>query len=204
MGFKKFSIALVLMVTALAACLFAQTQAPSDIAPASSTAPQSNAIKATDSQTVSVFGEAGAYNGNQILGGLGLAVDVGAGQQVFGMLADQTGPNVAQNAQILFGVKSNYPSFKVNGQRIVPFSIIAYGASIASLKTLTIKPPTSLSLSATTVTSIATGAGLAQQYAVGMQITFKDSTTVGIGASLDSSLSGWRGQPFLFIGHTFK
>ena len=173
--------------------------------PASPTAQQSKAAStASDSQTVSVFGEAGATTGNQILGGVGVAVNAGAGQQIFGMLATETGAAVAQKSQVFIGVKSDYPAMTISGHKLVPFSLISYGASIESLKTLTIKPPTSLALTATTVTSIATGAGLAQQYAGGLEFTSASGVTIGVGAMGADSQGGWSVYPFIFVAKTFK
>lgn len=154
-------------------------------------------------QTVTGFVELGAASKDQIVGGVGAAVSVGAGQSVFGMLATQSGANIVQNSQVLIGVESEYPGKTIKGYKVTPFSIVAYGASISSLSTITIKPPTSLALSAATVTSIATGAGLAQQYAGGVKTTLKNGLIVGLGFLGDKTQSGWSAYPFAFVGKRF-
>jgi len=148
------------------------------------------------------FSEAGASAGNNLLGGLGIAMDAAAGQQIFGQIALETGTGVAQSSQLLIGVKSNYPGFTTSGRKFTPFSIVAYGASIQSLATSKITPPASLGLNASTVTSIGTSAGFAQQYAAGVS-TLIGSWNAGIGVSGDKAVSGWTGYPFAFVSREF-
>jgi hypothetical protein len=148
------------------------------------------------------FGEAGAATGNNLLGGLGIAMDAAAGQQLFGEIALETGSSPGQSTQLLIGVKSNYPVVTLKGRKFTPFSIVAYGASIQSLAKSQIVPPASLGLNATTVTSIGTGAGFAQQYAAGLQTPI-GSWNVGVGFSGDKITSGWKGYPFLFVAKRF-
>jgi hypothetical protein len=147
------------------------------------------------------FGEAGASTGNNLLGGLGIAMDAAAGQQIFGEIALETGSGVAQSSQLLIGVKSNYPSITKKGRMFTPFSIVAYGASIQGIAKAKLIPPASIGLNATTVTSIGTGAEFAQQYAAGVQ-TQIGSWNVGVGFSGDKT-SGWKGYPFAFVSREF-
>lgn len=165
-------------------CTFAQT------------APQST--PETSSQSWSWFSEAGAASNNNLLGGLGIAMDAGANQQIFGEIALQTGSAPGQSSMLLIGVKSNYPSITRQGRKFTPFSIVGFGASIDSLAKKQISPPSMLGLNASTVTTIGTSAGLAEQYAAGVE-TAIGSWNVGIGMSGDKTGSGWKGHPFVFL-----
>jgi hypothetical protein len=182
----------IVELSILLACQFyltAQTTTPADPAAASNPA------------SWSWFGEAGASTGNSLLGGLGIAMDAAAGQQIFGEIALETGSDVAQSSQLLIGVKSNYPTITEKGRKFTPFSIVAYGASIQSIAKSKIVPPASLGLNATTVSSIGTGAEFAQQYAAGVQTPI-GSWNVGVGFSGDKT-NGWKGYPFAFVSREF-
>jgi hypothetical protein len=146
------------------------------------------------------FSEAGAASGNNISGGLGIAMDAKAGQQLFGEIALET--DVAQSSQLLIGIKSNYPGVTIRGHKLTPFSIVAYGASIQSLTKPGALSQISLGSGSPTIASIATSAGFAQQYAGGIE-TPVGSWTLGIGFSGDKTASGWKGLPFIFLGKSF-
>lgn len=204
MVLKKFRWLVVLAILSISSLRADSPDTPNQ--PASATPQHTQAASpapTSSDQTVSVFAETGAYTGNQILGTVGVSVSIAGNQEIFGAIGTMTGAAVAQNSQVLFGIKSNLPSFTSHGYKVTPFSIVGYGASIESLKTLKVSPPAGAGLNASTVTSIATQAGLAQQYAFGFQTVVK-GFTVGIGGIGDRSVSGWSGYPFVFIGKTLK
>ncbi len=147
------------------------------------------------------FTEAGATAGNSLLGGLGVAIPVAGGQQIFGEVALQTGSGIGQSSTLLIGVKSNYPGITYKARKYTPFSIVAYGASIQSLVKSKIVTPASIGLNAATVNSIGTSAGFAQQYAAGFE-TKLGAWNLGFGVSGDKAVSGWKGYPFLFLSRS--
>jgi hypothetical protein len=196
-------------LTITAACLISLTAAlaQSTTSPPASPPPQlppatSAAPAAAVSPGASWFTEAGATSGNGLLGGLGVAIPVAGGQQIFGELALQTGSGVGQSSTLLIGVKSNYPSITVESHKLTPFTIVAYGASIQNLVKSKIVPPTAIGLNAAAVTSIGTSAGFAQQYAAGFE-TKLGSWNLGVGVSGDKVVSGWKGYPFVFLSRSF-
>lgn len=179
----------------------AQTIAPSTAAPTSSPTPAASPVPPV-STSWSFFSEAGAAAGNNLAGGLGIAMDAAANQQVFGEIQMETGKLPAgQATSILFGDKSNYPAITVKGRKVTPFSIVAYGASIDTLKTIKFAPP-SAGLSATSITQFGTSAGLAQRYGAGFE-TLVRSWTVGFGYSLQKTGMGWGKYPFVYFGRAF-
>jgi len=184
---------------ALSVALLAQAAPPEAPAPV----PSVVVVASPPPATWSWFGEAGASTKDSLLGGLGIAMDLAAGQQIFAEAALQTGEKISQSSTLLIGVKSNYPAITFNQRKYQPFSIVGYGASITSLlKDKTISPPASLGLNAATVTSIGTSAGFAQQYAGGIQ-TVIGSWNVGLGISGDKTTSGWKAYPFVFVSREF-
>ena len=152
--------------------------------------------------TSSWFAEAGAAPGRDVMGGLGVALSVANNQSVFGEIATQTGEGVAQLTQVLFGVKSNFPAMIIQKRKFIPFGIIAYGASIESLATQKVGTATLGGITAATVTSIATSAGLAQRYAAGVETNIK-GFDIGMGASGSDTQAGWHVYPFLFVAKQF-
>jgi hypothetical protein len=147
------------------------------------------------------FSEAGAASGRSLLCGLGIAMDVAGGQQLFAEAALQTGAGVGQSSELLIGVKSNYPAITLRSHKLTPFSIVGYGASIeAVLKSKTAPPVFGLSPAA--VTGIGTSAGFAQQYAAGAALPIH-GWNVGLGVSSDKLASGWKAYPFVFLSHAF-
>jgi hypothetical protein len=197
-------------LTIAAACLLSLTAAlaQSTISPPASPPPQLPAATSAAPAAATVspgafwFTEAGATSGNGLLGGLGVAIPVAGGQQIFGELALQTGSGVGQSSTLLIGVKSNYPAITVQSHKLTPFTIVAYGASIQNLVKSQIVPPAAIGLDAAAVTSIGTSAGFAQQYAAGFE-TKLGSWNLGVGVSGDKVVSGWKGYPFVFLSHSF-
>jgi hypothetical protein len=152
------------------------------------------------------FTEAGASTGNSLLGGLGVAVPVAANQEVFGELALQTGKQIGQASNLLIGVKSDMPTMTIKGRKLMPFTIVAYGASIETLLKTKIGTGSTPGLNAATITAIGTSAGFAQQYAAGAQTAVATpwgSVNIGVGFSGDKISSGWKGYPFVFLSHSF-
>jgi hypothetical protein len=203
---KSAASGCLLSWTLALACLCSWTAIGQTPPPSPASSPgtaQPSAPSATDAQSWSWFSEAGASTKDSLLGGLGIAMDLAAGQQIFAEAALQTGEKISQSSTLLIGVKSNYPAITFNQRKYQPFSIVGYGASITSLlKDKTISPPASLGLNAATVTSIGTSAGFAQQYAGGIQ-TVIGSWNVGLGISGDKTTSGWKAYPFVFVSREF-
>lgn len=182
-----------LVLTAALACLFSLTPAIAQTPATPSTPGLSQA---------SWFTEGGASTGNNLLGGLGVAMPVAGNQEIFGEFALQSGSSIHQATTLEIGVKSNLPSFTLKAHKITPFGIVAYGAAIETLLKQKITTPASPGLNAATITAIGTGAGFAQQYAAGFQ-TNVGAWTVGLGFSGDKISSAWRGYPFVFLSHSF-
>jgi len=148
------------------------------------------------------FGEAGAYTGNTLLGGLGVSRPVAATEEIFAEAALQTGTGISQSSTLLIGIKSNYPAITLHARKLVPISIVGYGASIASVLKTKPLPPGTFGLTAASVTAIATGAGFAQRYAVGFETAVR-SWNIGLGVSRDRNETGWKVYPFVFVAREF-
>jgi hypothetical protein len=147
--------------------------------------------------TASWFTEAGAAPASNILGGLGVAVSIAASQSLFAEVGLQTGAGVPISCTVLVGIKSDFPAVSLFQGRFVPFSILAYGASIQSFPKVVLA-----ALSTATMTSVGTSAGLAQQYAVGVETSVK-AFDIGIGVSGNDGQSGWHAYPFIFVARQF-
>lgn len=152
--------------------------------------------------TASVFVEAGAAAGSNVLGGLGVAMTVANNQQIFGEIATQSGEDIAAGSLLLIGIKSNYPAVTLKSHKLAPFTIVSYGAAIESLQTSKLVAPAAGGLTASTITSIGTAAGFAQRYGAGIE-TAIGSYNVGAGMSVENTGGAWKGDPFVFVSRTF-
>jgi hypothetical protein len=139
------------------------------------------------------FTEGGASSGRSFLGGLGFAVPVPRGQEIFAEAGFQTGAAISQSSTLLVGVKSDYPGISLRGRKFTPFSIAAYGASVDSI----VKGKAELNLAA-----IGTSAGFAQKYAGGFETSF-GTWNIGVGISGDKAATGWGVFPFVFLSRRF-
>lgn len=182
-------------------CALSSAQMPSSTASPSTPSPTSTSQ--TTSQSAAWFAEAGAYAGSNLMGGLGAALTVANNQEIFGEIALQTGESVAQSSTLLIGVKTNYPSFKMDGRKFAPFTIIAYGTAIQSVVASKIIPSVAGGLTASTINSIGTSAGFAQEYAGGLETSLVRGWSLGVGFTGDKNQSGWAGYPFAFVSKSF-
>ena len=151
---------------------------------------------------VSMFAEAGAAAGSNVLGGLGISMTVANSQQIFGEIATQSGENAAAGSLLLIGIKSNYPGVTFQSHKLTPFTIVSYGAAIESLATSKIVAPAAAGLTASTITSIGTAAGFAQRYGGGIETAIA-GYNIGAGMSVENTGSAWKGDPFVFVSRSF-
>jgi hypothetical protein len=139
------------------------------------------------------FVEAGAQSGKNIAGGVGVAQTLTAKTQLFVEVTEATGN---PSTDVVLGIKTNYGTI----DKITPFTIVAYGGAITALSKITtiVNSPT-----VTSLTTLGTAVGFAQQYAGGAEYKFP-TFSLGIGAMVDhNSSSPWKAYPFLFLSKVF-
>ena len=147
------------------------------------------------------FGEVGASGTNQLTGGVGVSDTVAANTQLLFEITETTGTSYTQSTGLIFGVKNNWGVIK---KKYVPFTIVGYGGSFSSLKSLTGIPVGVTGPNQPSVTALGTSLGLSQQYAAGVQYKLSSGMSVGVGM-VYGKINGLEGTlaPFVFFGKSF-